>query len=152
MQRRTLLKRGLAASAAGVAVGAGLLSPSVVLAEWNATAFKAKNLDDALTAIGGSATDSGDILVEAPDIAENGAVVPVKVTSKIAATESIAILATNNINPLTSIYTLGEGAEAYASVRIKMAKTADVIGIVKAEGKLYSAKKEVKVTIGGCGG
>ncbi len=152
MQRRTLLKTGLAASTVAAAVGAGLLVPSVVLAEWNATAFKAKTQEDVLAAIGGTATDSGEIVVNAPDIAENGAVVPVKVTSKIAGTESIAILATGNNNPLTSIYTLGAGAEAYASMRIKMAKSADVIGIVKAGGKLYSAKKQVKVTIGGCGG
>ena len=153
MQRRTFLKGSLAASAAGVAAGAGLLVPGSVLADWNKAAFESKDLNAAMSAIaGGAGETSGDIKVKAPDIAENGAVVPVTVTSGIAGTESISILASNNATPLTSSYTMGGGAEGYVSTRIKMGKTADVIALVKAGGKVYSAKKEVKVTIGGCGG
>ena len=153
VKRRTFLKGGLAASAAGVAVSAGILTPTMVLAEWNAAAFEAKDVASTLSVIGADgAADSADIVVDAPDIAENGAVVPIKVTSKVPGTESIAILAAGNPTPLTSQYTLGEGVEPFIAVRIKMAKTADVVAIVKAGGKTYTAKKQVKVTIGGCGG
>ena len=153
MQRRTFIKGSLAASAAGIAAGVGLLVPGSVLADWNTAAFESKDIKASMTAIAGGAGEaSGDIKIKAPDIAENGAVVPVTVTSGIAGTESISIFAANNATPLTSSYTLGEGAEGYVSTRIKMGKTADVVALVKAGGKVYSAKKEVKVTIGGCGG
>lgn len=153
MQRRTFLKGSLAASAAGVAAGAGLLVPGTVLADWNKAAFDAKDMSSAMTAIAGGAGEaSGDIKIKAPDIAENGAVVPVTVSTGMAGVESISIFASNNGTPLTSSYDLGEGAEGFVSTRIKMGKTADVVALVKAGGKLHSAKKEVKVTIGGCGG
>jgi sulfur-oxidizing protein SoxY len=153
MQRRTFLKGSLAASVAGVAAGAGLLVPGAVLADWNQAAFEAKDLNAAMTAIAGGAGEaSADISIKAPDIAENGAVVPVTVSTGMAAVESISLFASGNGTPLTSSYMLGEGAEGYVSTRIKMAKTSDVVALVKAGGKLYSAKKEVKVTIGGCGG
>ena len=153
MQRRTFLKGSLAASAAGVAAGAGLLVPGTVLADWNKAAFEAKDLSAAMTAIAGGAGEaSADIKIKAPDIAENGAVVPVTVSTGMAGVESIALFAAGNGTPLTSSYNLGEGAEGFVSTRIKMGKTADVVALVKAGGKLHSAKKEVKVTIGGCGG
>ena len=152
MQRRTFLKGSLAAGAAGVAAGAGLLVPGNVLADWNQAAFDAKDMDSAMSAIAGGAGEaSSDIKIKAPDIAENGAVVPVTVSTGMAA-ESISLFASNNGTPLTSSYNLGEGATGYVSTRIKMAKTSDVVALVKSDGKLYSAKKEVKVTIGGCGG
>ena len=148
------MKGTLAAGAVGVAVGAGLLSPRTVLAAWPEAAFKAKTVDQALQAIVGSTqlTESGDIKIKAPDIAENGAVVPVTVSSTLAGVSAISILAEKNPSPLTSSYELPEGTEAYISTRIKMGKTSNVVAVVKAGGKLYSAKKEVKVTIGGCGG
>jgi sulfur-oxidizing protein SoxY len=153
IKRRVFLKGSLAAGSLGVAVGAGLLTPQTVLAEWNKEAFGAKDADTAVKGIlGDSATEeSGDIKINAPEIAENGAVVPVKVDTTLKA-ESITILASNNPVPLVCSFTLGEGAKGYASTRIKMGKTGDVVAIVKADGKLYSAKKSVKVTIGGCGG
>ena len=83
---------------------------------------------------------------------ENGAVVPVTITASMAGVESIALLAAKNASPLTSSYMLGKGAEGYVSTRVKMGKTSDVIAVVKAGGKVYTNKKEVKVTIGGCGG
>lgn len=152
--RRLILKGSLAAGAVGVAVGAGLLTPRVVMAAWPKEAFESKDLNTALSASMGSSdmTDSDKVKLKAPDIAENGAVVPVTVTSEIDGTSSIGIVVANNATPLTATFNLGPGTEGYVSTRIKMGKTSDVIAVVKAGGKLYSAKKEVKVTIGGCGG
>ncbi len=153
MKRRMFLKGSLAAGTVGVAVGAGLLTPSTVLAAWNKGAFEAKGVDAALKAAGlEGAAKSGDIKIKAPDIAENGAVVPVTVSTKMAGVTNMSILASGNNTPLASTYDLGKGTEAYVSTRIKMGKTSNVIAIVKAGGKLYSNQKEVKVTIGGCGG
>jgi len=153
-QRRILLKGSLTASALGVAVGAGLLVPGSVLAAWPEKAFKAKAMPEMLQELmgAGAAEESGDIKIKAPDIAENGAVVPVTITTSIAGAESIALIAVNNPAPLIASYDLGEGAEGFVSTRIKMGKSGDVVAVVKSGGKLYSAKKEVKVTIGGCGG
>ncbi|MEE9343551.1 MAG: thiosulfate oxidation carrier protein SoxY [Gammaproteobacteria bacterium] len=147
MKRRTLLKASAVASV-------GILIPGRVLAKWPNTAFEAKGLDAALTAVAGSksATASDKIKIKAPDIAENGAVVPVTVSSSLDGIESISILAEQNATPLTASFNLGKGAEGYVSTRIKMGKTSNVLSVVKANGKLYSASKEVKVTIGGCGG
>lgn len=152
--RRTLLKGTLAASAVGVAASAGLLAPRAVLAAWPKSAFSAKGVDASLSALYGSskAADAKDIKIKAPDIAENGAVVPVTISSTIANAESISIFVAKNPSPLTSSYALGSGTQAYVGTRIKMGKTSDVVAVIKAGGKLYTAKKEVKVTIGGCGG
>ena len=155
MKRRIFLKNSLATGAAVVAANAGLLIPTTVLADWNKKAFSAKTTDDALNGVFGStnATKSGDIILKAPAIAENGAVTPVTVdASGIDGIESIAILASKNPQPLVCEYTFGAGAVGYVSTRIKMGQTMDVIAVVKAGGKLFKAQQEVKVTIGGCGG
>ena len=153
-KRRVFLKGSLAAGTVGVAVGAGLLTPQAVLAAWPKAAFEAKSIDDALKAAMGDAsnTASDAIKIKAPDIAENGAVVPVSVAATIPGATSIALLAEGNASPLVATFELGEGALPDVSTRIKMGKTSDVIAIVKADGKLHSARKSVKVTIGGCGG
>ncbi|CAG0878731.1 unnamed protein product [Cyprideis torosa] len=151
-QRRLLLKSSVATGTIAVAASAGLLAPQAVLAEMSRDGFTAKTLDDAVkNATGGSPTESADIEIKAPDIAENGAVVPVTVSSSLPNVEAMYIFAANNPTPLTSAYELADGAEAYVSTRIKMGKTADVVAVVKSDGALFSAKKEVKVTIGGCG-
>lgn len=152
--RRTFLKSTGAAGTVAVAIAAGLLKPGQVLAaEWNKNAFEAKNIDDAMKGIhAAGAAKSADILIKAPEIAENGAVVPVEVTSKIAGTTDIAILVDQNVNPMIADFTFSNGAEGFVSTRIKMAKTSNVTVVVKAGGKSYTASKEVKVTIGGCGG
>ncbi|MDH5471690.1 MAG: thiosulfate oxidation carrier protein SoxY [Gammaproteobacteria bacterium] len=152
--RRSFLKTSATAGAVSVAVSAGLLTPRAVLAAWPKNAFEAKDVNSALTAAMGDTTltDSGDINLKAPDIAENGAVVPITVTSTIPGTESISILIPNNATPLAASFTLSSNTEGYVSTRVKMGKTSDVVAVVKAGGKLYSSKKEVKVTIGGCGG
>jgi sulfur-oxidizing protein SoxY len=153
MKRRTFLKGSIATGAVGAAVGAGLLTPQMVLAAWPKSAFEATTVDDAVNGLFGSTSLAGSdqIKIKAPDIAENGAVVPVSVTTDLAA-ESITILAEKNASPLAASFILGSGTEGYVSTRIKMGKTSSVIAVVKSDGKLLSAGKEVKVTIGGCGG
>jgi sulfur-oxidizing protein SoxY len=154
MKRRTFLKGTLAGSAVAVAAGAGLLTPQTVLAAWPKAAFEAKSVDDALKDVAGgsSTTASKDIKIKAPDIAENGAVVPISVTTGIAGAESISVLASANGNPLCASFNLASSAEGYVATRIKLGKTSKVIAVVKAGGTLHSASKDVKVTIGGCGG
>jgi len=154
MKRRIFLKGSLATGAAGMAVSAGLLTPRMVLAAWPKSAFEAKTVDDAVNGLFGSSTLAGSdqIKIKAPDIAENGAVVPVSVTTDIAGAESISVIVEKNASPLAASFVLGTGTEGYVSTRIKMGKTSSVIAVVKAGDKLHSAGKEVKVTIGGCGG
>ena len=152
--RRVLLKGTLAAGATGIAISAGLLTPKTVLAAWPKAAFEAKDSKAALEGSLGSSstTESGDIKLKAPDIAENGAVVPVTVTSQIANTEAITIIVAENATPLAATFNLGATTTGEVSTRIKMGNTSDVTAVVKAGGKLYSTSKNVKVTIGGCGG
>jgi sulfur-oxidizing protein SoxY len=152
--RRVLLKGTFAAGATGIAISAGLLTPKAVFAAWPKAALEAKDTKTALEAsLGSSATaESSDIKLKAPDIAENGAVVPVTVTSNIANTESISVVVAENAMPLAATFNLGATTKGFVSTRIKMGKTSDVTAVVKAGGKLYSTSKNVKVTIGGCGG
>jgi len=154
MKRRIFLKGTLAAGAVGVAVGAGVLTPRVVLAAWPKSAFDAKSVDDAVKGLyeSGQLTGSDAINIKAPDIAENGAVVPVTVSTTLKNVDSISIVVEKNATPLAATFMLAANTEPYASTRIKMGKTSSVIAVVKSDGKLYSTGKEVKVTIGGCGG
>jgi len=151
--RRNVLKGAAGAGTVAMAVAAGLLKPTQALAGVPRSAFEAKNVGDALKNMSVSApADSKDITIKAPDIAENGAVVPVEVTSGIPGTTAIAILAEKNATPMVADFGLMGGAEAYISTRIKMGQTSLVRAVVMAGGKAYTAAKEVKVTIGGCGG
>jgi len=154
MKRRIFLKGSLATGAIGMAVSTGLLTPRISLAAWSKEAFEATDVNGALNGLFGSSELAGsdNIKIKAPDIAENGAVVPVSVTTDISGASSISIIAEKNANPLAASFDLGPGTEGYVSTRIKMGKTASVIAVVKADGKLHSTGKEVKVTIGGCGG
>jgi sulfur-oxidizing protein SoxY len=131
-----------------------LLNPRSVLAAWPASAFESKSVQDAMSSLFGDAasTASSDIKIKAPDIAENGAVVPVTVSTNIGGAESIAVMAEKNGQPLAASFMLGKSAKGFVSTRIKMGKTSDVIAVVSAGGKRYAARKNVKVTIGGCGG
>lgn len=138
-----------------LAASAGLFRTGEAFAqEWNKSAFEVKNLNDVVKAMGGStATESKDIsFVNAPDIAENGAVVPVGATSKIPKTESISILVEKNPNALSASFTIPDGTEPTITTRVKMGQTSNVYALVKADGKFFYAVKEVKVTLGGCGG
>jgi sulfur-oxidizing protein SoxY len=154
MNRRTLLKRSLAVGAAGIAAGAGLLTPRMVLAAWPKAAFEAKGVDNAVNTLLGSAslTPSKAINIKAPPIAENGAVVGVTVSTKINNVESISILVEKNGSPLAASFNLSANTNPFVGTRVKVSKTSSVIAVVKSGGKLYSAGREVKVTIGGCGG
>jgi sulfur-oxidizing protein SoxY len=153
--RRTLLKGAGATGALAAAIAAGVLKPSKVLAaEWNRAAFDAKDLGGALKGLGAaSPADNSGIVIKAPDIAENGAVVPVDVVSNIPNTISLAVLVDKNPLPLTSAFDFANGALPELALRLKMGQTSLVEAVAKtADGKYFIAKKEVKVTVGGCGG
>jgi sulfur-oxidizing protein SoxY len=150
--RRVLLKAASASGLVGLAATAGLLTPTRVLAVWNQAAFTASKPDQAIAAINGeNAAASEKITIKAPDIAENGAVVPVEVSTTLENLESIALLGEKNANPLVGVYVLNN-CEGLLSTRIKMGQTANIRAIVRAGGKVYTATREVKVTAGGCGG
>ncbi|MDR2240366.1 MAG: thiosulfate oxidation carrier protein SoxY [Zoogloeaceae bacterium] len=152
--RRTLLKGAGATGAIAAAVAAGLLKPSLALAADDRAAFEAKDIASALKGIGAdSAAGNTAIVIKAPDIAENGAVVPVDVVSNIPNTISLAVLVDKNPMPLSSAFDFANGAVPEMSLRLKMGQTSLVRAVAKtADGKYYVAEKEVKVTIGGCGG
>lgn len=152
--RRTFLKGTLAGSTVAVAVGAGLISPRQVLAAWPKDAFQAKSMPEAIKGVVGTdlSEPSGAIEIKAPDIAENGAVVPVTISSSLPGVESITVVVEKNGTPLAANFMLAKNAEPNVSTRLKMGQTSNVVAVVKAGGKVYSARKEVKVTIGGCGG
>ena len=137
----------------GLAASALTFAPRLALAVWNKAAFETKTLADAYKALGVVApTASGDIQLIASDIAENGAVVPVEAISKIPNTTQISFLVEKNPTMLTAQFDLGPDMLPDVSTRIKMGQTSNVIALVKADGKFYTATKEIKVTLGGCGG
>ena len=147
MERRGLLK------ATVTLVLAGLLKPVTALAAWNKAAFSSKTSADALKSLGTAATEpSNAIVIEAPQIAENGAVVPIEVTSNIPGTTAIAVLVEKNPYPLVAKFDFAEDALPYVKINAKMGETSDVRVVATAGGKHYQATKEIKVTIGGCGG
>jgi sulfur-oxidizing protein SoxY len=152
--RRKFLKTAVGLGGIATAIASGLLIPQRAIAAYIAGAFAETDASAALIAVVGSDqhTPSDAIKLKAPDIAENGAVVPVTVSSTLPNVESITIIASNNPSPLTSTFQLSSLSEPFVSTRIKMGKTSNVIAVVKSDGKLYSATQEVKVTIGGCGG
>ena len=135
------------------ALGLLLLKPLAALAAWNEQAFGAKSTADALKSLGApSAATSKDIVIEAPQIAENGAVVPIEVSSNIPGTSSIAVLIENNPFPLAGRFAFKDGALPFVKLNVKMGETSDVRVLAEAGGKHYVATREIKVTIGGCGG
>ena len=150
--RRTVLKGSGGMAVLALASAAGLFRPGSAWA-WNKAAFETKSLNDAVKALGGaSAAESKDITITSPDIAENGAVVPFTIASKVPKTESIAILVEKNPNIVAAKFDIPDGTEPWVNTRVKMGQTSNVIALVKADGKFYYASKEVKVTLGGCGG
>jgi sulfur-oxidizing protein SoxY len=147
--RRELMRSG---SAWAVLAAAGILAPKGAAAMPPRAAFDAKTLADALKAIGATPAESKDVVIVSPDIAENGAVVPVGVQSNLPKTEEIYVLIEKNPFPLAAAYKLGASAEPNVQTRFKMGQSTNVVVVVRADGKLYSAVKETKVTLGGCGG
>ena len=150
--RRTFLATSVVGGAALVALG--VLRPiGAYAAPFNASAAGAKSLTDAYKSLGAQKLDeSRDILIKTPEIAENGSVVPVEVSSKVAGTSAISILIEKNNNPFAANFAFPSGTEAYASTRVKMSATSPLHVVVQAGDKFFHAVKEVKVTLGGCGG
>jgi len=151
--RRTFLQLTARVGALAAAWSAGLLASGWArAATWNKAGFESKTLADVMKSLGATgATESKDIIITAPDIAENGAVVPVAITSKLPNTQQISIVAEKNPFPLAATFDVSGGGEGYVSARIKMGQTSDVWAVVKADGKYFTARKEVKITVGGCG-
>lgn len=157
IERREVLRQGGGMTLLALVMAAGWLKPGEALAAdaWNKAAFETNSVDATLKALGGSGSpaQSKDItFFQTPDIAENGAVVPVGITSNIPKTESIAILVEKNPNTLVATFDIPPGTEPSLSTRIKMGQSSNVYALVKADGKFYVASKEIKVTLGGCGG
>ncbi|HWQ40004.1 MAG TPA: thiosulfate oxidation carrier protein SoxY [Burkholderiales bacterium] len=124
----------------------------VLAAQWNKAAFEARVLADALERLGATtAPESDQIDFKAPEIAENGAIVPIEVRSRVPGTRSIHVLVEKNQFPLAASFEFLEGAEPFIATRIKMSESARVTVLVNADGKYFSAARDVKVTIGGCG-
>lgn len=153
-KRRSTLKAGGSAGLLALLSAAGIVRPGdLFAADWNKSAFELKTTQDAFKALGASGpATSADIVIRAADIAENGAVVPVGVESKLKGTQSISILIDKNPNALAASFEIPAGTEPSVTTRVKMGQTSDVYALVKADGKFYVAKKEIKVTLGGCGG
>jgi sulfur-oxidizing protein SoxY len=148
---RRLILQGVASVAL---VGLGNL-PALAAANdiYPEDAFKQKSDADAIKSLYGKTAEVSDkVKLDAPEIAENGAVVPIAVSTTLADVTSISILVAENPNALAASYKIPEGTMPSVGNRLKMAKTTNVIAIVEAGGKLYSTTKEVKVTVGGCGG
>jgi sulfur-oxidizing protein SoxY len=152
--RRQALKAGGAVSLLTLLAAAGWPGPAEAADGWNKNAFETHSMDETMKALGGAPPlPSNDItFVSTPDIAENGAVVPIGITSNVPKTESIAILVEKNPNMLAAVFEIPPGTDPSLSTRIKMGQTSNVYALVKANGKYYATSKEIKVTLGGCGG
>ncbi len=153
--RRTVLK-GIAGGLAGLGLfEASLLLPAYAAdaAQWPQDAFKQKSEADALKLLYGKSAEVSDkVKLDAPEIAENGAVVPISVTSTLPNVTAIAVLVVENPYTLAAAYKIPEGTQPLVANRLKMAKTTKVVAVVELDGKLFSASRDVKVTVGGCGG
>ncbi|KOR28347.1 sulfur oxidation protein SoxY [Achromatium sp. WMS2] len=152
--RRTFLKQTLTTGTMGVAWAGGFLVPDALLAAWPKEVFSAKDVPTVLKNLYGTevVADSAAIQIKAPEIAENGAVVPISIETSLDNVTQIAIFAAVNPLPLAADFRLTDSMLPSISTRIKMNKTGEVVAVVKAGGTLYSASKQIKVTIGGCGG
>ena len=154
MQRRKFIHQS--STALGVAA-VGAVAPGMACAQnapgWNKAAFESKSLADAVKAMGGAtATESKDLLLQAPEIAENGNVVRIGAQSNIAGTTQIGFVVEKNPNALTAMFDIPSGTDANVSTNVKMGQSSNVYALAKAGDKYFYAVKEVKVTLGGCGG
>lgn len=146
LTRRGMLKRIIAGSAIA-------LVPFSTFAKWMESAFRSESYAGALKEIGSEgATLSDKVKLKAPEIAENGAVVPVQVSTTLDNVETISLLVEKNPTPLTAQFKMFPGLKPDFKIRVRMGQTSKIVAVVKAGGKSYSAESEVKVTIGGCGG
>jgi sulfur-oxidizing protein SoxY len=154
LTRRAAVKGAGAGSLLAAMLAAGLLRPADALAEWNKGAFESKTVGDALRNLRVTApVETKDIVIRAPDIAENGAVVPIEIQSNVPGSRSIVVLIEKNPFPYAASFDVSQGALPFVALRAKMGETSNVrVVVAAADGKFYTAAKEVKVTIGGCGG
>jgi sulfur-oxidizing protein SoxY len=151
MERRTFLQ----ATLTGVVVAAsGVVGIEDACAAWHSDAFGASSVALALKSAFGTDqhTPSEEVVIKAPNLAENGAMVPVEVTTTLQNVESISFLVENNQNPLAATFRLGGDASRIMATRVKLGRSSAVLVVARAGGVLYSARKEIRVTIGGCGG
>lgn len=156
MERREFMHKGSGATVLGLAVAAGLM-PAAAGAQnapgWNKTAFETKSLNDAIKALGGNTpVESKDLILQAPEIAENGSVVRIGAQSNIPGTTQIAFVIEKNPNALAAAFDIPAGTDANVSTNVKMGQSSNVYAVAKAGDKYFYATKEVKVTLGGCGG
>jgi sulfur-oxidizing protein SoxY len=149
--RREMLMRS--ATVAGLLAGLGVL-PEAAQAAWNQSAFEAKTMADLMKALGGSApAESKDVTVTGPDIAENGAVVPIGASTALPGVKRMLLLVEKNPNILSAAFDVTDAVDASFSTRVKMGQSSNVFAVaMMGDGKVLFAQKEVKVTLGGCGG
>ncbi len=152
--RRLILKGASSVVLLGLGPIAAGVAPALAAGDtYPEDAFKQKHDADAIKVLYGRAAEASDqVKLDAPEIAENGSVVPISVTTTLPGVTTISFLVSENPNALAASYVIPAGTMPSVANRLKMAKTSNVIAIVEAGGKLYSATKEVKVTVGGCGG
>ena len=146
--RRELLQSG--AAVLGAAAG---LSPQAAQAAWNQAAFEAQSLAAVVRALGGTvaAAESKQVQLQAPEIAENGAVVRVSAASQLPGTTQLTIVVEKNPNALAAVFELPPGTDAHLATNIKMAETSKVYALAKSGDRYYYAAQQVTVTLGGCG-
>jgi sulfur-oxidizing protein SoxY len=149
--RRNLLAQS--AKVLALMAGAGLL-PQAALAAWTQAAFDAKTMAEAMKALGGSApVSSGDVTITGPDIAENGAVVPVGVSTSLPGVKRLAVLVEKNPSALAAVFDVSDAVDANFNTRVKMGQSSNVMAVaIMGDGRVLFAQKEIKVTLGGCGG
>ena len=154
MERREVLKAGSGLGLLGLLVAAGLITPGEARAEWAKAAFDAKSIEDTLKALGaGAPAESKDVTITGPDIAENGAVVPVACACALPGVKRLMIFVEKNPSALTALFDVTDAVEASFSTRVKMGQSSNVTAVaVMGDGKVLFAHKEIKVTLGGCGG
>ena len=159
MKRRIFLKGGVLTGFVipyfKLIASSSLLLPVKLLASWNKEAFYATDMKTASAALGDTTThavESEHVFLDVKDIAENAAVVPIKVSTDLENAKIIRIYVENNPNPLIATFKLTQYTDNFVFIRTKMRETSNVIAMVEANDQLYMAKKQIKVTAGGCGG
>ncbi|HTS55684.1 MAG TPA: thiosulfate oxidation carrier protein SoxY [Burkholderiales bacterium] len=151
--RRRFLRSSGGLSLLPLMAAAGLLPAAATAEEWNRAAFASRNMDDFLKLMGGNAPQQSDqVTLNGPEIAENGAVVSLEISSNLPNTESIFILIEKNPDVLAGTFTIPSGTLPDIQTHVKMAQTCNVYALVKSKGMFYYSAKEIKVTVGGCGG
>jgi len=154
MKRRALLQAGLAAGPLAIAAKAGLLWPVATLAaDWPSDAFFAPSFEEAFTALFGDdpVVESDHVRLEARDVVEDGSTVPIGVRTDLEGALTVNLFSVNNPTPAVGRFALSEEVDRVLDTRVKMAKTGDLVAVVSADGKHYSARRSVRVVAGGCG-